>query len=224
MLENAIDYCWQLNQLRRKHAQEALEQGRSAVYPESFGSGMLPGDKLRPVITIVVFWGTEPWKGPRTLQELMDLPPELKSVVDNNKLIIVAPVELTEEQAESCDSSLEYVLGFLRRSHDKAALEKYLAEHKVFQALDAEAAHVIETVSNSGIPLPKKYEKGDKVNMCQAIADMLSDATRASQEKIDALQTSYDALQMSYDALQTSLREKEAELAQLRAALAAGQN
>ena len=36
-------------------------------------SGFTKEDKLTPVITIVVYWGKEPWDGPRHLKEMLEM-------------------------------------------------------------------------------------------------------------------------------------------------------
>lgn len=42
-----------------------------------FTSGFSKDDRLIPVITLAVYWGTEPWDGPRNLHEMLDIPREL---------------------------------------------------------------------------------------------------------------------------------------------------
>lgn len=39
-------------------------------------SGFSHKDRLIPVITMMVYWGSDAWDGPRTLQEILEIPPE----------------------------------------------------------------------------------------------------------------------------------------------------
>ncbi len=49
--------------------------------PNEFLSRMKRTDKFSPVITIVIYYGEEPWDGARSLHEMLNIPNEFKKYV-----------------------------------------------------------------------------------------------------------------------------------------------
>ena len=182
LLENVLNYAAQIEALRAKHMQEAKARGGPA-YPRDFLSGLEPEDRLKPVITIVVYWGSEPWSGPKRLHDLLAIPPSLdKNLVDNNRLILLQPATLTDEQLATCDSSLGPVLRFLRDARDKETLQRTLDTDPAFQQLSPEAAHVIQAISGYTVPRDNFLTGG--VYMKNTIFPWLEAERREAQEEI----------------------------------------
>ena len=187
-LENMLNYSWQIQQLRK----ELKEEARG--YPTEFLSGLPPWAKLKPVVTIVVYWSTEPWTGPRKVQDLLKLPTDFnRSLVDNNQLIILEPAKLTDADLLRCVSSLRQVFHFIRDADDKDKIRTLLETDEKFQKMPYHAVHVIEQVTRTGMKLPKNYKKDGTVDMCQAIADMLRDATQQERRRADEASQRADA-------------------------------
>ena len=71
MLYDALDYADQV----RKLAQVNRESGEKLTGAELL-SGLKKGDRLTPVVTIVLYWGTEPWEGCKSVHQLLGLEDE----------------------------------------------------------------------------------------------------------------------------------------------------
>ncbi len=52
-------------------------------------SRMKKTDKFIPVITVVVYYGDEPWDGATTLHEMLDIPDKMKPFVNDYKILLV---------------------------------------------------------------------------------------------------------------------------------------
>ncbi len=52
-------------------------------------SRMKKTDKFIPVITVVVYYGDEPWDGATTLHEMLDIPEKMKPFVNDYKILLV---------------------------------------------------------------------------------------------------------------------------------------
>ena len=57
--------------------------------PNEFLSRMKRTDKFSPVITIVIYYGEEPWDGARSLHEMLNIPNEFKKYVNDYKILLI---------------------------------------------------------------------------------------------------------------------------------------
>ena len=57
--------------------------------PNEFLSRMKRTDKFSPVITIVIYYGEEPWDGARSLHEMLNIPNEFKKYVNDYKMLLI---------------------------------------------------------------------------------------------------------------------------------------
>lgn len=74
-----------------KQLKDRQKKNRDGGVLESadFMSGILKTDKFTPVITVVVYYGGEPWGGPTTLHEILSIPSPLKMFVSDYKMLLV---------------------------------------------------------------------------------------------------------------------------------------
>ena len=72
MLYDALTYANQIEERRKNHRKRQKNRREKASSAE-FLSGMKKGEKLTPVITLVIYYGKEPWDGPRDLSHMLDM-------------------------------------------------------------------------------------------------------------------------------------------------------
>ena len=63
MLGNSFRYYKQWKKIAKEHVEQKDLEGAE------FLSGLAATDRLIPEVTLVLYWGEEPWNGPRSLQE-----------------------------------------------------------------------------------------------------------------------------------------------------------
>lgn len=174
-------YHRQWRRIANQHQQD--KDLKDAEYLSGFGKE----DKLTPVITLVVYWGNEPWDGPRCLKDMLDVstyPLELQS------MIIDYPIHLLEvrkfQHLENFATDIRYVFGFLQKEKNRTELESYVAEHKeVFSELTGEAYDMISVMSRTKTLSDRKqdYERKGRYDMCQAIEEMVEDGRKEGRKE-----------------------------------------
>lgn len=83
MLTESLSYHKQWKWKKAAHDREKDLSGDQ----DSFLSGISKGEKFIPVITLVVYCGTEhPWDGARCLYDLLDIDDEMKEYVTNYRI------------------------------------------------------------------------------------------------------------------------------------------
>ena len=112
-------------------------------------SGFTKKDKLTPVITIVVYWGKEPWDGPRHLKEILKLE---KCPLELQKFIVDYPIHLLEVRqyadSEAFMTDIKYVFGFLQRDKNKEELSAYVEENEnIFSGLKESTYNLLSVMS-----------------------------------------------------------------------------
>lgn len=173
MVYDALDYAAQVSYRAREH-RKAGTQMNSA----EFLSGMQKGERIKPVITLVVYLGAEKWDAPRKLSEMLDI--QNKSILHficDYRVNLIVPQEI--EDFEKFHSNIRYVLEFIKASKDKNAVKQLMEREKeVFSKMDLETAYLIGKCTN--IPIETECEGGN-VNMCQAWEDQRKEGEEAGR-------------------------------------------
>ena len=179
---DSAGYEVQWRQIRAAHKRKKDLKG------EEYLSGFGRSDRLAPILTLVLYFGQEPWDGPRTLKEMLDLrhcPPEMARQIADYPLRLIEVREYP--RLERFHSDLRYVFGFLQRDRRKEELYQYVTENRaVFSRLDGAAYQMIQVMSHSSGLLKEKeeYENEEgEIDMCQALLDMREECISIGKEK-----------------------------------------
>ena len=137
-------------------------------------TGFYKDDRLIPVITVVVYFGSDTWKAPRSLHEMLSVQdPEILSMVPDYRINLFSPAEIKDEELNKLQSNLREVMLFIKYAKDKQKLKELTSENSSFQSLELKAARVIDSIT--GINL-RFTETERSVNICQAVQEMCDDA------------------------------------------------
>ena len=168
MIYDALQYG---NQVAAIAAQNVKE--KKAPTRAEFLSGFYKADKLRPVITLVLHFGANPWDGATSLHEMMDLPlEEMRTFIQDYKIHLIDPAALEPDELEKFSTSLQEVLGCIKYSKDKEKLSSFI-RNNTRMMLEINAARVIQAITNITLDLSEEVEE---VDMCKAIDDMMQDS------------------------------------------------
>ena len=143
-------------------------------------SGFFKEDHIRPVITLVIHFGTEEWDGPLSLHEMMatrDM--EILSFVENYRIHLIDPAKLTEEELDKFSTSLKEVMGYIKYSKDKEKLLEFLRTD-TRKTIEMNAARVIKTITNTPIEVSEEMEE---IEMCKAIEDLILEGEAKGEAK-----------------------------------------
>ena len=166
----------QVSEAARSHRQTMKEKkegaGQEEGKPEEgeFLSGFWKSDRLVPVITLVIYFGSESWSAPLSLKEMYS---EADSVLlahaPDYHVNLIAPGEMEDGEIDEFRSNLREVMLYIKYSKDKVKLDEIIERDSKFQRVERQAAEVINVVTGSKL----KYPEGKgSVNMCLAIQQM----------------------------------------------------
>ena len=142
------------------------------------GAGFLSGfgrkDKIFPVATATVYYGTDEWTGPRSLFEMFgDYDPELLQFVQDYKLNLIVPSEIEEEDFPKLHSDLNPLFRFLKHTGSASRLVADFSSDSAFRFVDKTTVDMINVFTDANIPYSQNEER---VDMCQAILDIKAHA------------------------------------------------
>lgn len=173
MLYDVLKYEDQRAEIEHRHRKE------KDLHGAEFTSGFSKRDRLIPVMTLAVYWGPEPWDGPRNLHEILDIPPDLLQYKDR---IGDYPVNLLEictiDNWEHYNGELKALLGFVRYQKDPKALEAFVHDNEeIFRSVTPETAQAITVLGNAKeiqhYLNDRSEESEGTINMCQALQEMI---------------------------------------------------
>ena len=146
---------------------------------KEFLSHYLEGQKLKPVITLVFYYGDEEWKINRELHDMLELDgidekyPKMKAYIPNYKINVVDIVHMKDIFVFRSD--LQQVFGMLKYKGSKDKLNNYINQNsEYFNNIDRETALVIGELLNSEeiIKTAEEIREGEQINMCKALEDL----------------------------------------------------
>lgn len=178
MLYDALNYSAQVEEVSKQHRK------RKDVRGDEFLSGFKKTDKVKPVFTLVIYWGTKEWDAPRSLYEMLDIREEIadivKEYVNDYRLHIIIPNEI--QNFEQFSTELGYCFRYIQSSTEAEKLNKLLKEHSdIYSNLDKISGYLLETITNTKIP--KSAQKEETVNMCKAIEEMMEVAAEKREKE-----------------------------------------
>lgn len=170
MLSESLNYQKQWKQKKTDHERNHdLKAGT-----DEFFSGMLEDEKFMPVITLVVYYGTEhPWNGARCLHDLLDLNDETRKFVTNYKLNLYDCHE--HDTFDAYHTGLRQLFEVVRYGKDKEKLQQLMLENKeTYSRIDSDTKELLEVVAK--VKIGEEYEimecEDKKYDMCKAFMDM----------------------------------------------------
>ena len=147
-----------------------------------------------PIISLVFYYGSEPWDGPVDLYDRFRLEgtKEEKEILEkyppNYKINLVDAERL--EDIEKFSDDLQVILTMLRYRDSKEELKHYIDENKkFFQNVDYETSQAMKAFLNMKQIPGEAEHKEEMIDMCKAIQEMYDDGVKdgIQQGKIELL-------------------------------------
>ena len=130
------------------------------------------GNKLIPVITLVIHFGADKWDAPMSLHEMLAITDEkLLQHIPDYRIKLIDPAEIKSNEMDKFQTSLREVLFYIKYSKDADKLAEYMTDNERMKHLEVNAAQVIKEVTNTKFQIPKEMEA---VNMCEAIEELMA--------------------------------------------------
>ena len=169
------NYGKQVDIIRKKHRKE-----KDTKESAEFLSGFTKVDKLKPVITLTIYFGTNEWDGPRSLKEMFeDINQDISKYINDYKLNLIIPKEIKDFQ--KFKSEFGKVMKYIALADDNKAFEK-LAEDEYYGKLNKETVRML----NECVGME------DGIDMCKALEDMRKEAVEKIELIIKERATAYE--------------------------------
>ena len=140
-------------------------------------------DRLIPIISLVFYYGSEPWDGPVDLYDMFQLEGTkeeneiLEKYLPNYKINLVDAERL--EDVEKFSNDLQVILTMLRYRDSKEELTDYINENKkFFQNVDYETSQAMKAFLNMKQIPGEAEHKEEMIDMCKAIQEMYDDGVK----------------------------------------------
>lgn len=163
MLYDSLVYNQQIEQIAKYNRENGLCDDSS-----EFLSGFTKNDKLTPIISVTVYWGTTPWNAPTSLLEMIDDMDDNAKVLfqdyNCNLFSIIDSKELPKFNTE-----LKELFNLLRLRNNTNELRELLLNDLAYRNIDKETAIMMAEFSD--IKIPRRNKEG-KYNMCKAIMEL----------------------------------------------------
>lgn len=170
MLYNAITYSNQVDTIVKKNRENKEE--------DDFLSGFQKNDKVMPVITLTLYWGDEPWDGPRTLKQMMgDYDSSLDKFIDDCNINLFSIID--ETTFDKFHSVLKQVFSVVNARNDGEKLKEVINSDEKYENLDKESADIIKEFTS----LRVKKTRGGGYSVCKAVMEIANDAQKRGIEQ-----------------------------------------
>lgn len=175
MVYDALDYAKQVSEIEKKHRKD-----KDSKTSDEFLSGFTKDDKLKPVLPLTIYWGTDEWDAPRSLKEMFgDIDESILKFVNDYKLNLILPNEI--EDFSKFTSEFGKAMKYIAVSKDKKAY-KETTEDKYYGEISVETARLLNECAGTKIRIKKKE---DTVMLCKAWAD--HEAHALAREKCNTI-------------------------------------
>lgn len=155
-----MSYSKQVEDAAKKH-----RKLRDTDTSSEFLSGFTKKDKLKPVITLTVYWGMEEWDAPRNLYDMLNTNnTDVLKFVNNYKLNLVIPQELSD--FSGFHTELGKLFNIYKYAKDKNAMDKLL-KNSAYKSVKIETVDMMNTFLGIKIPI-NSLNKEEAIDMCKA--------------------------------------------------------
>ncbi len=178
MLYNALTYTEQVDLIGKNN--DSKKSNDSAT----FLSGFTKYDRLKPVVTVTIYWGANSWDGPTTLKEMMGpMDNEVASFVDDCNINLFSIIDL--DVVPEFKTRLRELFMLLSQRNKGSNFDKTLSGNAEYQKMDKETAQLISEFTK--LKMPRKNKDGE-YNMCKAVEEIKSES-EARGETVGTIKT-----------------------------------
>ena len=184
-------------------------QTKEGMTDDEYLSRMKQTDRFTPVITVVVYYGDNPWDGATTLHGMLNIPDKMKPFVNDYKILLVEARQnnliFHNMTNIAFFDMLKVVLDkSVTKNEAKEKVIKYALEHNV----DKTVVMTVAGATNRKIDYNALSRKGD-VTMCTLFDEIEKDGImKGKAEGIQALIESLQEMEIPYAKTQNQLMVK----------------
>ncbi|MCQ5202290.1 hypothetical protein [Mordavella massiliensis] len=161
MIYDALSYLKECQEIAGKHK----EAGDKAT-AEEFLSGLHKGDRLHPIITIVLYYDEKLWDGAQSLKDMIgDMPSEISGVFSDYRMNLLQVRESSQYHFDNEDVQTIFEITRYIYQGEFAKVKKFYGEKTVKSDVGA----VIGVMADSSLIVEEALESEGGMNMCTAL-------------------------------------------------------
>ena len=161
MIYDALSYLKECQEIAGKHK----EAGDKAT-AEEFLSGLHKGDRLHPIITIVLYYDEKPWDGAQSLKDMIgDMPSEVSGVFSDYRMNLLQVRESSQYHFDNEDVQTIFEITRFIYQGEFAKVKEFYGEKTVKSDVGA----VIGVMTDSSLIVEEALESEGGMNMCTAL-------------------------------------------------------
>ena len=126
--------------------------------------GLQKGDRLIPVISLVIYYSPDAWDGPRTLHEMLnweDGRNRFKAYVPDYALNLIEPVGILQEEFSWLTTPLKQVLEYIKYSNNHEDLLRIVEQDTAFKKMNRQTVRLLNQVAGAHISYSEQEETMD---------------------------------------------------------------
>lgn len=178
LLYDAVQYEEQLREKQKENKKTG-----SLKTPAEYISGIHKGEKFLPVVSVVFYYGEEPWDGPLTLEEMIDLPEEYKELKEFLPAYKIHLVEPGNIEPGRYSGDWKTILEVLKLTGDRKALAEYAENHEEeLEKLSAESQSAMLAMLGEKRKLKRREEESNM--LCTAFREFKEEAKKEAKKEL----------------------------------------
>lgn len=151
---------------------------------DEFLSGFSKEDRLLPVITLVLYCGSEPWNGALSLYDLLDLehiPAELMEYIADYPIHVLDIRHTPDRRLDEFPPDIRAMFLFIKYQDDPKMLMKKLTDTSAVSRDTYDT--IADLVGERRMKRIQTEEEGGKIHMCKAIDLLIADGERRGEKR-----------------------------------------
>ncbi len=195
MVYDALQYAKQVERAVFSHKQSGDYKNAGS---DDYLSGFMKEDRLMPVVTLVIYFGSKEWDGPVSIHEMFEeQDADILTFVPDYKINLIAPAAIKDDEFDKFHTTLKEVLSFIKYSQNADKLTEIVENNEGFRHLKRNEVNVLNACVNAKLTINRKKEECDVCLAMQTIADRAAEkaaaeaaAKAADEQNIRTLQNS----------------------------------
>ena len=179
MLYDALNYASQADII------STLHKKKKDLRDDEFLSRFAKTDKIYPVITLTIYWGTEKWDAPVRLSEMFPsgIPKDIITYANDYSINLITPDGIKDYGKFSTE--IGDVLEFIARSKEANVMEEMIKARNGKWTLERKSVNVINAMTGAGIK--PKDENDEEVDMCIATQTLINKGISQGENRLAEL-------------------------------------
>ena len=177
LLYDTLNYASQVSKKSaeyRKTRKEQREKRNDRNFKETkaeFLSGFQKEDRLKPVFTLTVYFGTDDWDAPRSLREMFDIKEHsLLELLPDYPLLLILPKEISDFGL--FHSEFGHLMHIIGVSDDRYEMKQFIEGLRDNHfSLNHTAAEILNEFIGFSIQTEEQEEEVDMGKVCKALLD-----------------------------------------------------